>query len=362
MIRRWLVTALVVSPLAALDAPNVLVVENYNASISRQTAQHYMERRRIPAGNLCTIRVTPAEEIERAVYTGQIEKPIGACIDARPRGLPPIQSILLTIGIPLRIKGTGGVDGTMASVDSELSVLYARRLNRELALEGRVPNPYFGRAAGGFDQLRYPMYLVCRMAAYDFSTIRKMIERSLEATNSGRFVVDMQGSALDHFGDSWLLDAVTRLPRERVRVESTPAVLEGEQDVIAYASWGSNDKSRKKRLSGFRYRPGAIVTEFVSTDLRTLQRPPADWQLGTWDNHASHFARSPQSMAPDYLEEGATAVTGHVAEPYLNFSPRPAFLFQAYFSGVTLAEAYYNSLPGLSWMNVLLGDPLCRLR
>lgn len=250
----------------------------------------------------------------------------------------------------------------MASVDSELAVLFARRLRRDLPLEGRVPNPYFGRAAGGFDQLRYPMYLVCRMAAYDFNTIRKMIERSIDAANRGRFVVDMRGSALDHYGDSWLLDAVVRLPRERILVESTPAVLEGERDVIAFASWGSNDKNRKKRLTGFGYLPGAIVTEFVSTDLRTLLRPPAGWQIGTWENPATHFARSPQSMAPDYLEEGATAVTGHVAEPYLNFSPRPAPLFQAYFSGAALAEAYYNSLPGLSWMNVLLGDPLCRLK
>lgn len=362
MIRRWVVAAFAAWPLAALDAPNVLVVENYNASISRQTAEHYMRRRRIPAGNLCTIRVTAAEEIERTAYAEKIEKPVAACIDRRPRGSAPVQSILLTIGIPIRIKGTGGLDGTMASVDSELSALYARRLGRALALEGHVVNPYFERAAGGFDQSRYPMYLVCRMAAYDFAAITKMIERSVEAVNRGRFVADMRGSAFDHQGDSWLLDAVSKLPRERVKVEATATVLEGEQDVIAYASWGSNDKSRKKRLSGFRFLPGAVVTEFVSTNLRTLERPPAEWQLGTWENHATHFALSPQSMAPDYLEEGATAVTGHVAEPYLHLTPRPAPLFQAYYAGATLAEAYYNSLPGLSWMNVLLGDPLCRLR
>lgn len=355
-------TALAALPLAALDASNVLVVENYNSLISRQTAEFYTQRRKVPAANQCTIRVTAAEEIERDVYEASIEKPVAACIDRRPRGLAPIQSILLTIGIPIRIRGSGGADGTAASVDSELSVLFARRLGRALEFEGRIPNPYFGQASRGFDQLRYPMYLVCRLAAYDFTTIRKMVERSLEATNRGRFVVDMQGSAFDHYGDAWLLDAVTKLPRDRVKAESTPAVLEGERDVIAYASWGSNDKQRRKRLSGFHYLPGAIVTEFVSTDLRTLARPPAGWELGTWNNPASHFAKSPQSMAPDYLEEGATAVTGHVAEPYLNFCPRPAKMFEAYFSGATLAESYYNSLPGLSWMNVLLGDPLCRLR
>jgi uncharacterized protein (TIGR03790 family) len=348
--------------LAALDAANVLIVENRNANISRQTAEFYMLRRKVPPANLCTIRVTATEEIERSDYVEHIERPIAGCVAGRPRGSAPIRSLLLTMGTPLRIKGTTGPAGTMASVDSELAVLPSRSLGRKIPVEGQVPNPYFGRAAGGFDERRYPIFLVCRLAAYDFGTVRKMVERALEARNRGRFVVDLHGPPLDHYGDGWLLDAVAKLPSARVKAEATAAVLEGERDVIGFASWGSNDKNRTKRLTTFQFLPGAVVTEFVSTDLRTLARPPAAWRIGVWENPATYFARSPQSMAPDYLEEGATAVTGHVAEPYLNYCPRPAMLFQPYYAGLTLAEAYYSSLPGLSWMNVLLGDPLCRLR
>jgi hypothetical protein len=34
----------------------------------------------------------------------------------------------------------------------------------------------------------------------------------------------------------------------------------------------------------------------------------------------------------------------------------------AYYSGRTLAESFYLGIPGLSWMNVVIGDPLMRLK
>ena len=33
---------------------------------------------------------------------------------------------------------------------------------------------------------------------------------------------------------------------------------------------------------GFQWLPGALVTEYVSTDGRTFRRPPAGWTIGTW--------------------------------------------------------------------------------
>ena len=48
----------------------------------------------------------------------------------------------------------------------------------------------------------------------------------------------------------------------------------GEKQVIAYASWGSNDPNRKQRHLGFEWLPGAIATEYVSTNGRTFAKPP----------------------------------------------------------------------------------------
>lgn len=63
-----------------------------------------------------------------------------------------------------------------------------------------------------------------------------------------------------------------------------------------------------------------------------------------------------------YLLEGVTSATGQVYEPYLTFCPRPDILLPAYLSGCNLAESFYLSIPALSWQNIVVGDPLCRLR
>ena len=67
-------------------------------------------------------------------------------------------------------------------------------------------------------------------------------------------------------------------------------------------------------------------------------------------------------MAADYIHEGASGVSGHVDEPYLQYCPRPEFVLPAYSSGRNLAESFYMGIPALSWMNVVVGDPLMRLK
>ena len=138
-------------------------------------------------------------------------------------------------------------------------------------------------------------------------------------------------------------------------------MLRGARNLIGSAGWGSNDKSRKERNPEFGYLPGAIVSEYVSTNARSFTEPPPGWKLGDWGRKETHFAGTPQSMSGDAIRQGATGVSGHVYEPYLAFCPRPDYLFPAYLSGRTLAESFYASLPALSWMNVIVGDPLTRL-
>src|SRR5262249_28271576 len=139
-------------------------------------------------------------------------------------------------------------------------------------------------------------------------------------------------------------------------------VLYEQSDVIGYASWGSNDKARHRRFLGFHWLPGAIMTEFVSTNARTFQRPPDDWNISSdWTKKKLWWKGAPQSLTADYILEGATGASGHVAEPYLVFNPHPDLLLPAYFSGRNLAESYYLSIPALSWQNIVVGDPLCSL-
>ena len=106
------------------------------------------------------------------------------------------------------------------------------------------------------------------------------------------------------------------------------------------------------------------MTEFVSTNARTFTRPPDNWNISWWDQKGKvpWFFGSPQTMTADYLKEGATGASGHVDEPFLGLCPRPQFVLPAYFSGRNLAESYYLGIPGLSWMNIVAGDPLTKLQ
>ena len=152
------------------------------------------------------------------------------------------------------------------------------------------------------------------------------------------------------------------MARRRLVVDESDKVLYDLRDVIGYAAWGSNDRNRKRRFLGFQWAPGAIATEYVSTDGRTFERPPDSWTITTWTDKAHFFADSPQSLTADYIHEGATGCSGHVTEPYLAATPHPDQLLPAYFSGRNLAESYYLAIPGLSWQNIVVGDPLCRLK
>ena len=56
----------------------------------------------------------------------------------------------------------------------------------------RFRNPFFGKRDRAFSHPEYPIYLVTRLAAYDFDGVKGIIERSLAATNRGKFVLDLQ--------------------------------------------------------------------------------------------------------------------------------------------------------------------------
>ena len=103
------------------------------------------------------------------------------------------------------------------------------------------------------------------------------------------------------------------------------------------------------------------MTEFVSTNGRTFGKPPAKWNIGSWKDESTWFAKSPQSLTADYIHEGVTGASGHVDEPYLHLTPRPDYLLPAYYNGRNLAESYYLAIPAVSWQNIVIGDPLCRI-
>jgi uncharacterized protein (TIGR03790 family) len=289
------------------------------------------------------------EEIARAEYDREIAGPIGACL-MRNQLTEQVLYMVTTGGVPLKIPGSTGMEGDYAAVDSELTLLYSDlKSGKAHAIAGPALNPFFGRREAKFVHPDFPMYLVTRLAAYDLEGVKAIIDRSLHAANQGKFVIDMKSPAPAE-GDSWLRQAANLLPKDRVTFDASEKVIYDQTGVIGYAGWGSNDPNRHRRFLGF-----------VSTNARTFQRPPNNWNISDWKSKELWFGGAPQTLTADYLLEGATAATGHVEEPYLGMTPHPEYLLPAYYSGRNLAESYYLSIRALSWQNIVIGDPLCSL-
>ncbi|MEO8658675.1 MAG: TIGR03790 family protein [Bryobacteraceae bacterium] len=339
----------------------VLVVVNSSSAASREIGSYYASRRSIPARNICRLAMTDAEAVSRVTYDQEIARPVMQFLRSQEL-VEKIQYIVTTSGVPLRIRGSGGIDGDGAAVDSEMTLLYQRLHGQRPPIAGAIANPYFARG-DPFQHPDFPIYLVTRLAAWDVDGVKKLIDRGLDARNTGRVVLDQRADGSDQ-GDQWLREAARGLPSDRVVLDDSTRVVSGLTDVIGYASWGSNDRANKARAPHFQWLPGGLATEYVSTDGRTFQRPPASWGISTWADadKSKWFAGSPQSLTADLLADGATGASGHVDEPFLAYTPRPNLLFPAYLAGRNLAESYYTAIPRLSWQNIVIGDPLVRLR
>jgi uncharacterized protein (TIGR03790 family) len=351
----------------AQDGSNVLVVINTASAASERVAAHYVRARSIPGENVVRVATDTGDEIDREQYEREIERPIGEWI-ARHSAQDRILYIVLTKGIPLRIPGTTGRNGAVASVDSELTLLYRRLVGLRSPSVGPSPNPYFlgSRSLAEskpFTHADHDVYLVSRLDGFTEADVVGLIDRGSSPGHEGDFLLDAKGASGDDVADRWLRATADALAEagysDRVVLESSTAILRDRMNVLGYSSWGSNDPSIRTRRFGFGFVPGSLATTFVSTDARTLREPPAGWRPGDATERASAFEGSPQSLTGDLIREGVTGVAGHVAEPFLDGTPRPDILFPAYVAGFNLIESFYLAIPYLSWQTVVFGDPLC---
>ena len=342
-----------------LTPERLLVIVNEASAASRAAGERYVKARSLSYAQVCRIRTTEAEEISWETYEKEIAAPVREYITQR-KWRERILCLVTTQGVPLKIRGTSGNQGTSSSVDSELTAVYRELAGEPVPREGPLANPYFQKQTP-FDRDSYSMYLVTRLAGYTPADVAALINRAARARNTGVVALDQRSGELDE-GNLWLRQAASRLPPQRVRLEPTAAVLRGLRNVIGYASWGSNDPNQRRRELDFEWLPGAVAVQFVSTDGRTFREPPAAWRLTSWLDRPNHWEGSPQSLAGGLIRQGVTGASGRFYEPLLIYAPRPQILFPAYLmDGRTLAESYWSAIPAISWMNIVVGDPLCRL-
>ena len=349
------------------DGANVLVVVNTASPVAAPIAARYLRARAIPAEQVVRLTTSTDDEIDRTQYERQIERPIAEWIAARD-AQDRILYIVLIKGVPLRITGTTGRQGTLASVDSELTLLYRRLVGGRVVAMGPIANPYFLGArplseSKLFSHAEHDVYLVSRLDGFVEADVNGLINRGAAPARSGAFLLDSAGPAADRVTAGWLratADALVAAGYQgRVELDATPAAVRNRRNILGYVSGGSNDPSLRTRRLGVGFAPGALAALLVSTGARTVKEPPETWQPSAAVEPAALFARSPQSLTADLIRDGVTGVAGYVDEPFLDGTIRPNILLPAYVAGSNLIESFYLAMPTLSWQAVVFGDPLC---
>src|SRR5947209_5720267 len=352
-------------------AAATIVLYNKAAPDSVQLARFYAHQRGIAHDHLVGLTCSTEEEISREEYDTTIADPLREIFKTRhwwtlhetpdqeeSVTASSIHFVAVIKRIPLKIRPTDYYHGDVprpgpmgnrneASVDSELTVLAF--MSHQIS--GPTPNPYFQnfRAIGDFENAT--MLLVCRLDAPAAATVRRMIVDAIAAEKSGlwgRAYVDgaHNTSGGMEVGDQWLSEITGQLHKVGIPVvyDETPALFpEGYPmtDCALYYGWYAGTVAGPFTQPDFRFLPGAVAVHIHSFSANTLRDPNANW------------------VGP-LVAKGAAASLGNVYEPYLQLTSHLDIFNDRLLHGFTFAESAYMSIPALSWMSVMVGDPLYR--
>lgn len=386
------------APLLALEPTEVLVIANRFVPESVDLAHYYMEKRGIPKKNLLKITTSEKESISRRYYDKEIAAPVRKAIlkNKQIRALVTIYGVPLKVGVPeltreekkqlktvkeqirtLKKQLKAVADPKSASgkelkteigkLDKEIKVLkkldYSAAVDSELALvlndkfdlKFWQPNPYFvGYRQRKLSMTKDDVMFVSRLDGPSTDIVKRIIDDSLFAEKnglSGSAYFDATGprSKKQQLGGSAFYNQSLYLAADRLTSgKRMPVVVNEEKglfqagdapDAALYCGW----YSLYTYVDAFDWKRGAVGYHIASQECQTLRGGSGNY----WCKRM--------------LEDGAAAVIGPVAEPYVQAFPVPEIFFYYLTDGYyNLVESYFLSLPYLSWKMVLVGDPLYR--
>jgi hypothetical protein len=193
--------------------------------------------------------------------------------------------------------------------------------------------------------------LVCRLDGPSDRIVRRMIDDAIATEQNGLWgwaYLDARNINSGGYaeGDQWITHAGELMRRKGIPViaDYAPEVWrEGFPitNAAIYYGWYESDVIGPFKQPAFKLVPGAVAVHIHSYSARTIRDPNVAW------------------TAP-LLAHGAAATMGNVYEPYLSLTVNFDVLQDRLMNGFTLGEAAYAATRGLSWMGVVLGDPLYR--
>ncbi len=335
---------------------DVLVVANNASPASLNITGYFVTERNI--NYVVYLNLTTSETIDFSTFNGSIRNPVEEYITDNSLE-DVINYIVTTKGVPLKISGTGedcsgAKSATAASVDSELSLILGP-YNISIGNAGLVSNPYHNQNER-FNHSKYGIYLVTRLTGYQNDTdsdgipddVKNLIDSASSAVSSGNFVLDQDPDWEGITGlNGDLSSAHTALTGKGLNstLNTNSTFLTDQQDVLGYASWGSNDHYDHLYTTNAKpnntWANGSLAETYVSTSGRTFTYPPSYGQ----------------SLIADLISEGVTGAKGYVYEPCSSAMADVNVLFDRYTEGFSLADSYYMASSYLGWMDIIVGDP-----
>lgn len=347
-------------------ATETVVVFNPQFPGSKELALEYAAKRHIPTDRVVGLDCPQTDSMTRAEYQRQLREPLRQIFAAKrwweidPANKNPaasnvissgIRILVLMRGIPFQIRrdrqNPDPNKEDEASVDSELTTL---AMNAPPP-DGALKNPYFNATVRLPRFTRAPgLLLVGRLDGPSDAVVRRMIDDALQAEQNGlhgRAVIDLaQKSGGYKEGEDWLNVTAATLQRSGIPlfIDRDESLLREHwplPDTILYFGWYTTDVAGAFASPEFRFRRGAVACHLHSFSAAAMRDATKNW-------------------TGPLLSKGAAATFGNVYEPYLALTVHFDLLTKRLLEGFTLAEAAWAATPAISWMNVVLGDPLYR--
>lgn len=356
---------------AQFDAPwepaaETVVVYNPQFPGSQALAREYAQKRLIPADRVIGLDCPQTDSMSRAEYNRQLREPLRQIFTAKrwwtpdPESKAPaasgvarsgIRVLVLMRGLPFQIRrereNPQAQKEDEASVDSELTLLAMN----EPPTEGALKNPYYEAGVRLPRFTRAPgLLLTGRLDGPSDDIVRRMMDDAIHAEENGlhgRAVIDL-ALKTDAYkeGEQWLHASAALLQRNGIPlfIDRSAPVLRDHwplPDTILYFGWYTTDITGALASPEFQFKRGAVACHLHSFSAAALRDGTKNW-------------------TGPLLSKGAAATFGNVFEPYLSLTVHFDLLNKRLLEGFTLAEAAWSATPALSWMNVVLGDPLYR--
>ena len=369
---------------AATPGESVVIVYNRNEKESKEVAEYYAERRGVPKKQIVGLSMPNAEEISRADYRRDLERPLWRFFEneklftTRRQTVnntnlsqvqsfwnvvqSPIRYVVLSYGVPLRIQNDPSIEEAIApqinealrkntaAVENELALLPLFDL--KLPIVGWMNNQLYRATNGAVFHPTNGVLMVARLDGPSPAIARSLVDKAIAAETNGlwgRVYIDSRNIRDGAYkpGDDWMRFAATvskEIGFETIHDErpETFPVSFPMSAIAFYAGWYDTHASGPFTRAVVEFMPGAFAYHLHSGSGTTVRDPSRHW------------------VAP-LLAAGATCTMGSVDEPYLIGTPDIGVFFANFFGrGMTFGEAAYSSMLQYSWMTTVVGDPLYR--